>query len=34
MLSYSSTILGWHRGSSKGSVDKQKIINEMNEVAK
>lgn len=29
MLSYCSTIFGWHRGSSKGSTDKQEIINQL-----
>ena len=29
MLSYCSTIFGWHRGSSKGSTDKQDFINQI-----
>lgn len=29
MLSYCSTIFGWHRGSSKGSTDKQDVINQL-----
>ena len=29
MLSYCSTIFGWHRGSSKGSTEKQDFINQL-----
>lgn len=34
MLSYCSTVFGYHRGSSKGSTEKQEFINKLSEVTK
>jgi len=34
LLTMAGTVINFHRGSSKGSTEKQDIINKMNEVAK